>query len=269
MIGGTDHTMKTMQAQTHTWRMLSWWAGVGIKWVDLLVRRPTGVTVPHQEQSIHDLPISWLKAENTHGAEIYIRPGRNQKWPLVFLDDVEIGKACRIAQKYAALVVHTSSVGGCHLWIKTSRALDEYERGQAQRWLAPRANADRASTSGEHLGRLAGMRNWKRHGAWVNVIQPQWNAHCGWNPSPAIQAVENHQENHCFRSEDPNSTRNSGFSDQSESGKEWGWVRGMLEHGVDPETAFQHLLQRARIRRGPDAERYARLTIQRALNREL
>ncbi|MCP4697885.1 MAG: hypothetical protein GY862_13690, partial [Gammaproteobacteria bacterium] len=53
--------------------------------------------------------------------------------------------------------------------------------------------------------------------------------------------------------------------DYSESGKEWGWVCGALEAGLNPDAAYQSLVEKAGLRRGRDAERYARFTINRAM----
>jgi hypothetical protein len=53
--------------------------------------------------------------------------------------------------------------------------------------------------------------------------------------------------------------------DHSPSGKEWGWVCGALEAGVPAAKVYAALLQRAAARRGPDAQRYAPRTVQRAL----
>jgi hypothetical protein len=36
---------------------------------------------------------------------------------MVFLDDVAVPMARHIAGKYATLAVHTSVLGGCHLWL--------------------------------------------------------------------------------------------------------------------------------------------------------
>lgn len=256
-----------MEIWTHAWYMLSWLSGAKITHVDLLIKRASGVAILHRSMSILDVPVSWLNAENDQSAEIYIRAARSEAWPLVFLDDVETGLACLIAQKYEALVVLTSTAGGCHVWLKTTRPLDEKERGQAQRWLAKRTQADKASTSGEHFGRLAGMRNWKRQGVWVNVIRTDAIRHPRWNPTTAIQEMEKLQELLPARTTGLASKRIPGAPDQSESAKEWGWVLGSLEAGVNPETVYQHLYQRALPRRGSDTERYARYTLQRALNR--
>jgi hypothetical protein len=53
--------------------------------------------------------------------------------------------------------------------------------------------------------------------------------------------------------------------DTSASGRDWGWVMGALQAGLDTEFVYRQLLARARPRRGADAERYARRTLQQAL----
>ncbi len=57
-----------------------------------------------------------------------------------------------------ALVLKTSSEGGWHVWLPCSYSLGEKERNRAQRWLALRAGAEPAATSGEHLGLLSASR---------------------------------------------------------------------------------------------------------------
>jgi hypothetical protein len=59
--------------------------------------------------------------------------------------------------------------------------------------------------------------------------------------------------------------RHSGPTDTSQSGREWGWVCGLLESGSDPRNVYYRLFEQARPRRGDDAERYARRTVERAL----
>lgn len=261
--------MNTMDDWTHAWYMLSWLAGARIKRVDLLVKRTSGVAIPHRAVSICHVPVPWLNAENDRGAEIYIRTTRGESWPLVFLDDVETNLACRIAQRYDALVVLTSTAGGCHIWLKTTYSLDEQERGQVQRWLAQRAHADRASTSGEHLGRLAGMRNWKRQGVWVNVIRTDSGRRLRWDPTLALREMRELQRLPTGQHAASCPKRESGMPDKSESAKEWGWVCGSLEAGAHPETVFHLLYKHALPRRGRDAERYARRTVQRAIEKVL
>jgi hypothetical protein len=62
-------------------------------------------------------------------------------------------------------------------------------------------------------------------------------------------------------------TKTTSRTDTSLSGAEWGWVCGMLEAGLPPNQAYYRLVERARSRRGPDAERYARYTVGKALVR--
>ena len=215
------------------------------------------------------MPLKWARAQNVRHAEVYARPARQYAWPVVFLDDVATPKARAVVEKYNALLVETSPAGGCHIWLNCTRSIHEASRGAAQRWLAPRIGADRGSISGEHLGRLAGFKNWKRGGVWVNVIASTF--HCRrWDPNavpsiaasmtsppPAIAATKT----------GPPSRRRQSSTDTSPSGREWGWVCGLLEGGCDPERVYVRLLEQACIRRRSDAPRYARRTLRRALER--
>lgn len=165
-----------MKARDHTHSMLAWWWQAAISRADLMVHRRGG-PVWHRDRPLSDLHLSWLGHANAAGAEIYIRPARHHAWAVIFLDDVESGLAHRIVRKYRALAIRTSPAGGCHIWLQTATSLDEDERAASQRYLAPLINADPASTSGEHLGRLAGFRNWKRDGVWVGVLASSKGAH--------------------------------------------------------------------------------------------
>ena len=246
-----------MRAQEHTLSMLRWWWRAGITIADMAVRRRDGTIVWHYETPLTELPLAWARAENARQAEIYIRPARVHPWPITFLDDLAAATATRIARKYDTLVVHTSPQGGCHLWLLCGEPLDEHERCRAQRWLAQRVEADRGSLSGEHLGRLAGFKNWKRNGVWVNVLEaPRRNR--PWTP----QLAEINPRKP--RLAESSGVVSAGSTDSSPSGREWGWVCGLLEAGCDPSVVYHRLVETARPRRGRDAERYARRTVARA-----
>ncbi len=249
-----------MKAKQQTQAMLRWLHSAGVGRADLAVRRADGAMIWHRSRAIHQLPLGWARAENVRAAEVYVRPARGEPWPLTFLDDVPTQLARRITEKYSALAVETSPVGGCHLWLACQQPLDEPERAAAQRWLAQRTGADPASTSGEHLGRLAGFKNWKRSGAWVNIVGMSW--HRFWDPIPALAA-------RCqpILRRGPAASRSCAGRDTSPSGREWAWVCGLLEIGREPEVVYHRLVARARKRRGPDAERYARHTVDRAARR--
>lgn len=250
-----------MRASDQTSAMLLWWERAGIDRADLAIRRTDGTMAWHHDQDLHALPLPWARAENVRHADVYIRPARGISWPLVFLDDVPTVSAGAIARKYAALVIRTSPAGGCHVWLRCSTPLAEDARCHAQRWLASRIGADKGSISGEHLGRLAGFRNWKRDGVWVNVVvaseQPS-----PWDPGAAL--IDDPID---VSPSDVGSVRSATSIDASPSGKEWGWVCGMLEAGLDPSTVHARLVEHALPRRGADADRYAARTLARALRR--
>ena len=253
-----------MKARAHTDTMFCWWNTAGIRRADLAIKRCDGRMIWHRDISLTALPLPWARAENARGSEVYVRPARGYPWPLVFLDDVTVAIASRVAQKYDALAVNTSPAGGCHLWLLCSRALDEAGRLQAQRWLATRIGADLASTSGEHLGRLAGFKNWKRGGVWVNI---QYAPRCGrrWASrfDETVDSADTLVQSGMCRC----ARRRTLNKDSSESAREWGWVCGRLEAGCDPRLVYHQLVERARFRRGDDAERYALRTIKQALKR--
>jgi len=253
-----------MRANEHTQSTLGWWGEAGVGQADLAVRRSSGAMIWHRDLSLRSLPLSWARAENVRGAEVYVRPARGYRWPVVFLDDVTAPKAVGIARKYDALLVQTSPAGGCHVWLSCSLALAEDTRRQVQGWLARRIEADPASTSGEHLGRLAGFRNWKRGGTWVNVLE----ARRGGGPwEPRVDEICRSRRAARAKQACGEAVQGSERADTSESGREWGWICGMLQAGDDPRLAYSRLVDRARPRRGDDAERYARRTVARALER--
>lgn len=243
--------------------MLGWWQSQAVDRVDIAVRRSSGAMIWHRDLPLGHIPLAWMRTENARGAEVYIRPARGSAWPLVFLDDVETNRALAVAGKYAALVVRTSAAGGCHVWLACNRRLDERERATAQRWLAGRIDADLASISGEHLGRFAGFRNWKRHGVWVNVLDAKRTVQL-WDSSRALNAQAGTPYSGGGDTTRPTTERGL---DTSTSGREWAWVCSLLEAGRDPADVYRRLVEHARLRRGDDAERYASLTIERALRR--
>ncbi len=246
-----------MNAKQHTRKMLLWLRAVGIQRLDLALRQSDAAMIWHRSKSFGQLPLSWARALNVRQAEVYVRPARSESWPVVFLDDVEPSLAVAITRKYAALAVATSPRGGCHLWLACRQSLSESQRAQVQRWLAPRAGADRASTSGEHLGRLAGFRNWKRSGVWVNTAASSVTR--PWDPTPALRELPVARRRSV-------STPQHGGTDTSPSGQDWAWACCRLESGDDPDSIYHRLVARALPRRGSDAERYARRTVDQAVS---
>jgi hypothetical protein len=254
-----------MIAEQHTASMLRWWNNVGVSRADLAIRRSCGAMVWHHDLSFDALPLGWAKAENVRQGDVYIRPARGYSWPLVFLDDLSAPIAIRVVHKYDVLVVETSKAGGCHLWLACTRTLDEEERYNSQKWLVSRIEADPGSISGEHLGRLAGFKNWKRGGTWVNVLDASLRGR-RWCPILQMPVQHPDRDRPVASARDLIDSQTTGF-DSSESGTEWGWVCGLLEAGFDENSVFEMLVDRAGPRRGKDVIRYARRTIREATKR--
>ena len=253
-----------MRAAWHTETMLAAWRSARVDRADLALRQPSGAMLWQAGLALENLPLAWARAENAHGADVYIRPARGLDWPMLFLDDVAPLVAEQAARDHGGLAILTSPAGGCHLWLPCERALAEAERHLVQRSLAARFGGDPASVSGEHLGRLAGFKNWKRGGCWVTVVfQPRWATAA----VPLALPSETLEVSTRPRSRTPAPTTSGTHSgrDSSPSGQEWGWVCRMLERGCRPEDAYRELVEKARGRRGEDAERYAERTVQRAL----
>jgi hypothetical protein len=246
-----------MIASDHTQAMLDWWAVVGIHRVDVAVRRSMGAMLWHRDLAVDALPLAWARAENARHADIYIRPARGHAWPLVFVDDVAVDRAHAVARHHHALLVATSPAGGCHLWLRCDRALDEPDRQRAQRWWVDTLDADPGSVSGAHLGRLAGFKNWKRGGCWVNLL-PASQSRAPWSVADALTRTPTSTPS-------PRPHRRGEGRDTSPSGHDWAWVCTRLEHGHSPDRVYARLVGRARGRRGADAERYARRTVDQAL----
>lgn len=243
-----------MRARDHTARFLAAWDRAGIHLADIAVRRTAQVWIWHRNRCLTDLPLAWARAENARRSDVYIRPARGFDWPMVFLDDLPLVRAQQILQRQRGIAVYTSPQGGVQLWLSTTRALDERDRYLLQRTLAHEHAADLGSISGEHLGRLPGLKNWKRAGVWVNLLREQ-TAGPRLDPRRPLRSRQQHR-----------GRPGSGHGvDSSDSAREWGWVCGALESGTDPDSVFARLVERARPRRGSDAERYARHTVDKAL----
>ena len=255
-----------MKASWHTETMLAGWQSARVTRADLALRRSSGAMLWQSNLALEELPLAWARAENAHGAEVYIRPARGLDWPMVFLDDVLPEVAMAAARGHGGLAIQTSPAGGCHLWLPCARNLNEAARHRMQRWLAEGMGGDLGSVSGEHLGRLAGFKNWKRGGCWVNVVAfPEDRTNAPLPLTVPADLMETGGDTRQHRPQDNAAKDTRPGGDVSPSGQEWGWVCRMLEAGWDPERVYQGLILQARSRRGPDVERYARRTLQRAM----
>jgi len=112
--------------------------------------------------------LKWCRFKNMRGSDIYIRPHRHKDQPILFLDDLDIKSSTKVSQKYTSLVVQTSA-NNTQMWIVTDHALNQANRLRAQRYISNLGYSDKGSISGEHLGRLCGVKSQKRN-CWVNLI---------------------------------------------------------------------------------------------------
>jgi len=242
-------------------RLLQVWRRCGVTHADVALRRPSGSWWATRGLSLSRLPPSWAAAANARHADIFVRPARGGSAAFAFLDDLPLPVALRLIATTAGCAIFTSPAGGCQAWLILTTPIDESRRTALQRTLARHHGADPGSISGDHYGRLPGLRNWKRGGCLVtpravNLDAPpldpdRWSDPAAHAPDSSDAAPHpRHATAHRPRID--------------HSAHEWGWVCGALEHGV-PEDRIRHLLLlRAIPRRGHDAERYVDHTLRRA-----
>lgn len=122
--------------------------------------------------------------------DIYIRPARYDKigaplsHAVFLLDDLKPATVAIELRVRSCVAVETSK-DNFQLWVQTSRAMDEDERGRLQEYLARLYEADRASTGGEHFGRMQGHMHIKR------LIEKGTD----WTVPPALKGVGDYRIN--------------------------------------------------------------------------
>ncbi len=237
----------------------------GIDRLDFGIRRQDGTFIQRDLQSLGPEAIKkalpFLRAENVRRSDVYFRPAQQESWPEIFLDDLTHQETRGIARKYQSWIVETSP-GLHHAWIRTDRPLSRAERYTEQSRIVSLGIGDPGSVSGEHFGRFPGFRNWKRRGAWVNLVsypdtKLSWMETVSLSPPPEGR-----------RGSPERPFEGVGENDDSESGREWGWgwVCGFLENGGDPDKACLRLEARARERGKKDPEGFARRTVSKAFS---
>ena len=248
-------------------QLLGWFAAIGVHRFDVHVRqRPSNINYTsdyispdkwitcHEDIDVQKITSlwAWIRSENAHGADIYFRPHRGGCHPVIFLDDLNLAEAYRVARAYACAVVQTSD-NNTQVWLKTSRPLNLEERKATQSHLSAKGFSDRKSVSGDHLGRICGLVSHKRE-CWVNAIL--FSTPRAYTP-PQQLTIPHHGGGGARVS--------SSAGVQSASEREFGWTLGLLKSGADESIVTQKLQQTAMQRGKNDAERYARFTVQKAL----
>ncbi|MEW8308200.1 MAG: hypothetical protein G8D88_13870 [gamma proteobacterium symbiont of Ctena orbiculata] len=261
-----------MTAQFNTEQQIDWFKEHGIDKLDFAVRRPSGAFIGHNTKAVSltdadrlQRTLKWLMAENANrDADIYCRPARGYEWPILFLDDLSNHRT--ITNQYRSMAIHTSPQGGYQLWIATTTPLNEDERRAAQEPLIKKYGADSGSKSGEHWGRLAGFKNHKRGGNWVNFTtesdHPALDSKTLLFPQ-GTEAITGGQV--VFHQSSNRPGRTAGGVDKSESGREYGWIINYLENGGNRQEAYSRLHARATARgKTGDIDRYVRRTLRSA-----
>ena len=234
----------------------------GIDRLDFGIRKQDGTFIQRNLQSLNlecvKKALPFLRAENAKGSDVYFRPAQHESWPVIFLDDLTNRQAGGIVRKYQSWVIE-SSPGLHHTWILTDRSLNRADRYLEQSRIISLGFGDHGSVSGEHFGRLPGFKNWKRGGLWVNLVL---------SPDTHLPRLSPAYEDTVMKSVPIKigSSPDSSGSDGSESGREWGFVCGSLEHRIDPEIVRRDLEIRARKRGKKNPETYALRTVSRALS---
>lgn len=273
---------------------LLWFQNLGVMFFDIHIRKPKTpgedykqghwqwlrqnekVTAGYIQQTL----VPWIRYENAHGSDIYFRPHKNNDHAVIFLDDVPYGDAMKIAKKYTACIVETSK-NNTQIWLEINRPVDKLSRKSIQVSLKNKGFSDPASISGDHLGRLCGMKS-QKHNTWVNLV----SATRGQPYKPTIENGNTIQISPLMQYENKADYNNknlltapqfnnkwgacalikSSGKDTSQSGKEFGWVLGMLRKGYDYSTIADKLLHEVLKRNKKYPQIYVKRTINNAIN---
>lgn len=173
--------------------------------------------------------LSWLKFENTNkNANIWVRPSPESSHPWLFIDDVPMSTAQKIAKKYQCIIVETSP-HNCQIRLISNCDLNKTQRTEVQRSIVNVLGslADGGSIAGCKWGRLPGFRNKKpSKDCWTNLISVQDEALPKFDPAPYLNKLSPPM-GECVSRSYTNKTV-SLADDQSRN--DFGYIRGRLLH---------------------------------------
>jgi len=129
----------------------------------LFTYTPSGVSNPVllSDRSLTEImaKLPWLKAQNSKGANINIRPSGTH---LTLLDDLTLSQIAALDRGgYEPCVVVQTSPRNYQAWLDHGRELEPEEATEFARQLARIAGADLGAAGRRHAGRLAGFTNRK------------------------------------------------------------------------------------------------------------
>jgi hypothetical protein len=115
--------------------------------------------------------IRWLRHENAHGAQIFVRP--HGLHALSLIDDLSASTiaAMKVSGFQPAVIVETSPAN-FQVWLNHGRILDRDLSSLAAKELSRRFGGDLSSADWRHFGRLAGFTNQKEIRRLPNGLAP-------------------------------------------------------------------------------------------------
>jgi hypothetical protein len=268
--------MKWSQAQQQE-LFFRWFADIGIHHFDVQLREPIPATesTPASWRWLKpSLGIStgafflkyssWVKFMNAKGGDIYIRPHGDSQHAVIFLDDLPMAKALQVSRKYAACVVCTSN-DNTQVWLATDKVLSKAERKEVQVWMKGVGYTDPGSVSGDHLGRLCGVRSQKRQ-CWVNLVTTTLGSK--YSPPPPTSLEETvsppllggARVSSSPPQTDDRSREAKAEKTQSQSERDFGWAMGAMKHGVSFSDVIDALTASAKKRGKVNPAGYAQRT---------
>jgi hypothetical protein len=115
--------------------------------------------------------LGWLRLQNLHGRNIYIRPSGEHS--LSLLDDLTFETVERMkAEGYNPAVVVETSLGNYQAWVNHGEILSKEISSRAARVLCQKFHGDPSSADWRHFGRLAGFTNRKEKHRQANGLSP-------------------------------------------------------------------------------------------------
>jgi hypothetical protein len=104
--------------------------------------------------------VGWLRLQNLHGRNVYIRP--KGEHPLTLLDDLTSEAIEQMkSEGFNPAVVVETSLGNFQAWVNHGEILPKELSTRAARVLSQKFRADPSSADWRHFGRLAGFTNRK------------------------------------------------------------------------------------------------------------
>ncbi|MFT4668436.1 MAG: hypothetical protein ACI9XB_005422 [Gammaproteobacteria bacterium] len=241
-----------------------WFRKIGVSYFDIQLRIPNiecrngsnwkwlpsykNISVDHYFTKLY----KWTRYMNSQGSDIYIRPHGESENGVLFLDDVSIKKALTISKKYSSCVVCTSK-GNTQIWLAIDKKLNKRDRKIAQLYLKDLNFTDPGSISGDHLGRIPGVRSQKRL-CWVNILTTSYGAK--YSP-PISNVISCPKEQACA-----SFNKSTG---QSQSELDFGWTLGKLRAGYSVFQTTQWLCENSIKRNKRNPQLYAVRTVRKAL----